>query len=745
VTKLWIMNPKFKNTSYIIDHFPFRFAYYASRGFLYYHQGNYEASLLDYSIALLLVPEDQFIISDYYYSRARCNLALGEILEAQLQLHKAMDVPSRFTNINIPEHKSKLHNSFCKDCIKQGTRHYESGNFYMAEKIFSLGFIKSPSAALCYHAALALGVQNEYDKAIEKLKVAKQIVNTDKKLLSDIKYMLQVFEDKKAQLEKQKRDQFRTASRLLHKEQTQQIAALAPPPAVSEKTKSKHRHKKPATILISTPVPIKKQSSTSEIQAVLNEETKLDEIASSLLENEDEKEIKKKEDLDELQRKKRNERKKIRRKQRRAQTAGKENPDESSDEDKDIHENLPALEISLPKPVVTSDVTQLELLDIEKLIFAFFKDRLPVDNEYLFYMVGGWAYDRVRHILCNVPLPDYYDIDLICDIPPEVLRTTFPVLKEVPEVENLFVLTIGGHKIDLVYRPYLKNLYTDAKSRDFLTIYISDKGVIQDPTGFGIINMRANKLKSVTIVSELFQRDPLTMLRAVYTCLKRNLIMTDVKHQIKKDNKLLVPTLDPANPQAPGLLHPARINITLKKNFSQKRALCNFNLLYELGVIDILFPQVITGIKNDIDWIRKQFKKSDEWPWPKLEIIYANFITTAIMTEVKNTLPVYCKNLSESIFYSSQVTLTREQFDSIQVNVEMAIITKIADEIFNQSLLFSTCYKTRDNLNRFLPAAINQWKEHWREIYMPRPPSSALPITDSNGKVIEGSANFSIR
>ena len=321
-------------------------------------------------------------------------------------------------------------------------------------------------------------------------------------------------------------------------------------------------------------------------------------------------------------------------------TPGSCNSNDSNDSEVERDEPLTSFNADISGVVIGLPVLgdKVELLDVEKLIFSLLQAarEQASTTDAKIYITGGWALHRARQHYCNINLPSYMsDIDVVTDLPYAAIEKYCPMLTRINQVNGLFKGKIGDIHIDVVWRVSLKILSRDALSRDFLPIYIDENGKILDPTGFVVAQLQEGILKSACPVSEVFKRDPLTILRAIYISSKLGLFMTDLKKQIRKDKILLVPSLEQ------DLLHPYRFNNLIRKIFSQKFALQNYDLLGDrkLGLLAILFPDINSALEENSDWMREQMKKSDNFMWPKLEIIYTNMITCAVMRAVNKLLP----------------------------------------------------------------------------------------------------------
>ena len=287
---------------------------------------------------------------------------------------------------------------------------------------------------------------------------------------------------------------------------------------------------------------------------------------------------------------------------------------------------------STPTASIRPEVSQVELNEFEKKAFSLIQDAVPEGDrsKYKIYLVGGWAYDKVREKMLGIAPCRYNDADFVTNIPAEVLAK-IKDLKAIPEVPGLFVTRLAGISIDIVSEPDLSNLLKDAKGRDFLTIYIDADGKVSDPTGFALLNLRHKCLSGVNPPADMFKEDPLIILRAIYTVTKRNLNINSVKPNILADRYLLVPRPNNLTSPLDRSYQPRRFNLRFAKLFTQQLATKNWQLLQSLGILEILFPEIYPDMLQNMAWLNDQIAKTNAVIWPRLSIIYATFIASVLM------------------------------------------------------------------------------------------------------------------
>jgi tRNA nucleotidyltransferase/poly(A) polymerase len=276
------------------------------------------------------------------------------------------------------------------------------------------------------------------------------------------------------------------------------------------------------------------------------------------------------------------------------------------------------------------EIARVVLTDFEKKVFTLLKKLVKTTpHNYKIYIVGGWAYDKVREVVLCIPPCQYNDIDLVTDIPQELLLANRAIYK-VPQVNGLFSTKLNETLIDIIHEPDLSSLTHNVKSRDFMTFYIDESGKVFDPTGIGLAKIQLKQLNSAHEIQDIFKNDPLVILRAIYLSTKRNLDLTEFKQTIMVDRQWLVPDYHETTQGSKNYLHPHRINLRIKKLFSQHHALENYMLMWELGILEVLFPFIHLKMGFYFDWVWNELTNSNLTPWPQLERIYAFFIASAL-------------------------------------------------------------------------------------------------------------------
>jgi hypothetical protein len=291
------------------------------------------------------------------------------------------------------------------------------------------------------------------------------------------------------------------------------------------------------------------------------------------------------------------------------------------------------------------------------------------DHGFKTFIVGGWAYDKVRERDQGIPPCLYNDIDLVTEIPPYILSGIF---KKVPEVKGLFCGTLQGIKIDVVYVRDLSNLLDDANKRDFMLFYIDKEGRVYDPTNHSLAYLRLGLLYGPKLPEVMFKEDPLVILRAIYEGTKRNLNYDDLKRLMVADCTALIPRTENLNGEPETIVNPRRMNLRITKLFSQHFAGVNFGIMAELGLLQVLFPNIFLGILGALDWVQPQMANAAVVSEPSLTLIYATLIAPSIIH--KNPALPYASNQNRS--------------------VRDPDILRLVDEVGNGSLLFKDAFKT---------------------------------------------------
>jgi tetratricopeptide (TPR) repeat protein len=658
---------------------PLKADLYATRGMIYESKDFIQARL-DYSIALWLADEKNKPV--YYYMRGVNFLKSGEHISAQENLNRALTLTTAENEKIRASRRKTLINNFATECLAKGNVHLGFEEYSTAETIFKLGIERNPSLDLYLKCTSAMEAQNkDYSEIIEFLTEApKKITLTGNPL--------QMFNSQLQYLRK------KLLGSKFPESKVDATGTQEPP------KKKKAPRRKLTTMM---PSSTRRRSSHNHISTLLKYEIDTSEISVDL-ENivfdgrdEEEKKISKAESE---ARKKLN--KKLREKEKRhellQQRKSKQKSICVSTDEGDTSESQSPEFSSVHSPSSTSissrelsDAMTVTFTDVEKKVFDFLKSLVPADkaSEYKIYLVGGSAYDKAREAQMGIAPCIANDIDIVTSIPPEILGN---VMSAIPEVNNLFCLKMGNAKIDIYHQPDLCRLAKDARTRDFLTLYIDPEGNILDPTGFGISSMRAGKLYCVKAPTEIFKQDPLIILRAIYTSTKRKLDLGGFKKNIATDKELLIPTLT-TNGETKSLLHPRRINLYFTKLFSQHMASENLIILKKLNLYETLFPGVHKEMMAEFEWIKSQIANTNSCTWPKVATIYAIFIASAIAQRVP-------ENAMQRL---SDKTINNK-------------IRSAATAIFNGSLLFKEAFGNVDGLLHHLRSPLIEYKNYHAEL-----------------------------
>jgi hypothetical protein len=341
------------------------------------------------------------------------------------------------------------------------------------------------------------------------------------------------------------------------------------------------------------------------------------------------------------------------------------------------------------EPSKIEESIPVKLTELENKVFALLDSLLPTrDYAYKTYIVGGWAYDKVRETDREIPPCQYNDIDLVTEIPPSILCSVF---SKIPEVKGLFCWKLDGIKIDIVHVSDLSDLLLDAKDRDFMTFYIDKTGKVYDPTKQALTNLRLGLLHSVNPPEKMFQEDPLVILRVIYVTTKRNLSYDGFKSMMTAHRMAMSPRLEDSNPEAERILHPHRMNLRIAKLFSQHFAAKNLEILLRLELLEVLIPSIYPDVFAGFDWIQEQMSITTTFPWPKLAIIYATLIATAIVH--RNPKLDYGRNDNPNIIDKD--------------------ILALATEIGTKSLLFRDAFTDPNELNNYLRRPLKMYSQYY--------------------------------
>jgi tRNA nucleotidyltransferase/poly(A) polymerase/tetratricopeptide (TPR) repeat protein len=660
--------------------------YYAQRAFFYINKGEYDKANLNYSLALLFTKE--ITTHELYLGRLVVNLTIGNLPRARYDLNNAVYL---YNDPNDRRPVLKLIEEVGKKCIAVTTLHLENGNFELAEIVSEIGLEKWQCTELIINYAIACGLQEKFETAFKILNNLRNHHSLDKIALATVERHIKYFSNAGMN--------------------------AAVPEKNFEECKSsddKYRRKrnKSRPVVFNQNPPKKASASTSHIQVLLKDSAKVKTEWDELIQEQEKKAQEDREDKERQRKTKEKMRAKTRkaklretRKNNSTHLEAQEEPLHCDEIDLDVNSLTSVTAPTKPK----DEQILLELLDCEKAVFNLFaacKLQHP-DQKFKSYIVGGWVYDRVReHLFKIAPMVKQSDIDTVTECPLDTLQAQLPTFRVVPQVRGLLQGIVFGYPVDIIHRPDLSSLSRDVRNRDFTCFYMDEEGRVTDPTGFGLIYMQQNLLRSIAPVSEVFKKDPLIILRAVCYSTKRNLKMADFRKQIKIDKSLLVPRI--GDKENDTLLHPHRFNVLIKKNFSQQLALINYDLMSELGLIEILFPHIYVYLQQERDWMRAQMQMTDCVEWPKLEIIYANMIISAVMPQVDEKLNAFVKaRLKEtSRIFEGKLFLNAEGIAAIKTQTEAKLIEYFTANIIKQSLLFSDMIK----LPLFVNKAVEQWK-----------------------------------
>jgi tRNA nucleotidyltransferase/poly(A) polymerase len=679
----------------LIKQNPAQHFYYGYRGFLYHQQSKQDLAMLDFSLAILFGPPCALV--NYYHCRASIFLANYELVYANFEESNAANsIPTQPTERNSSQIRSTLNYQFASECLDRGVNRLLAGYLIQAEKIFYLGLLFNPTALLYYHYALALGLQSKYNFALHELDNAKASLFCDLTLGQSVELLVSIFTEELNHEHHISESHRKKSERALLKESTQ-------PPIEPEK----HRKTPPQKPLTGSNFqPLKKHSiNTVLIQSLLKEQEIKNPEADEVLFQQEIIEKNNRDEAEKLKKEKNKNKKKKQKSLRKERLQHSEHKTEAAGSCSDTEVDIS--ELTLIKKLDIHNII-LTLSDLEKKVFNYFapcKNHPDYKKTNKLLMVGGSIIGKVREYLLNIAPPILNDIDTVTDIFLHILQECCPDLKPIKEVDGLLQITIDGIRIDIMHKDNLCNLSNDAMERDFFALYMDETGFIYDPTGFSIYNIQNMRLRSIDLTAFTFKTDPLRILRAIYLSIKYELSLSDVKKQIFEDKKLLVPRLTDNEGKLEKLLIPGRFNALLRRNFSQHLALKNYQLMRDLGILVILFPAICSYLETDHDWICQQLSQTDTVVRVNLNIIYANFIVSAIMNEAL----VWQQPAPQ--------TETINKFYEIR-----------ADNQLSKSLLFRSQFPKSETLHGYLSRSITSWKFFHQT--KDTPSTSLLPQTE---------------
>ncbi len=692
---------------------------YKCRARYYQHEGMILAAALDYTMAVWYSKKEECI--DYYLERYTAHLINGNPIQAQFDFFHLKKLGEETNGASQTLLTDKLSKDASLACYSAGNEYLNKNKFLVAENIFRLGIKIKPSLNMYLDCSKAMkrGGKSSED-IVEMLEHALKKAILKKSELIKFNSVYHHFLNLK-QKEIGGRDRFLInfnendfesydKPALEHDSNVNitfivlNIALLTvtvifalliykrllrtqPQPRLikAKNDTNQARNNLPKKKPLSTP---RKANTTSHIKLLLseNEMVELTTAEDSAADQKDHNKI--------LQDKKKI--KKLREKGKKLEVRNQRkcnrfyNPSVSSEsnltesylsetEDGDTRSLIPSID---------KDELRVDLNDFENKIFTLLYSSVPEDDrtKYRTYLVGGWAYDKVREKKLGIAPCTYNDADLTTEILPEILSKNF---YQIPEVPGLFFSKLDEVKIDIMYEPDLSNLLRDAKSRDFLTLYIDEQGKISDPTGFALINLLSKHLSGVNAPADMFKEDPLVMLRAIYLATKRDLKINSLRKIIKTDRHLLVPRLTNLTSREERLLQPRRFNLRFAKLFTQHLASKNLQLLKSLGILAVLFPDIYPELQTNFNWLTAQTEITSAYVWPKIAIIYANFIACAVVLRVPE---IELAHLPAKMFPSTLQTTVHN--------------------IWSNSLLFQDTFADPDNLYSFLKRPLQEWKNN---------------------------------
>jgi tRNA nucleotidyltransferase/poly(A) polymerase len=649
-------------------------SFYCIRAVLYKKQGEIEEAILNNSLAMWYSK----IELNYRHLKDRCinKLQFGDITGARLDYIVMIWLLDK--NKRSGEQES-IDTLIVNTSYDYGKMYYSENNYTLAEDLFLFGMKIKPSMKLIRICCTTMEKLNKSSFDILNL-LTSNVVKTEM-TNSEIKEFKILFTNYEIKSRRSiSSDQYLTPFPKLNTDAFS-FPALPDVEPAKEIRKKKPKKSKPAQL--ATP----RKPSTMHINTLLSEANAASKIAydEKLIDAmlEEEREQKK---LEEEQRKAAKKQKaKSKKEQRRTtrstlSTASHISDPDTSNETEDKTEIVITENVDLMPS--NQEINHVELNDFETNAFSMISDLVPEKNDYKIYLVGGWAYDKIRKTVLGIEPCLYNDMDFTTNIPPEILATKF---RAVPEVDGLFCIRLGNVSIDIVYEPDLTNLQRDAKGRDFLTYYIDPDGNVTDPTGFALRNLLNRRLSGVNPPTEMFKDDPLVILRAIYMYTKRQLNINSLRQMIKVDRQLLIPK------EGDKLLSPRRINLRFARMFSQHLASANLLELRHFGILEVLFPEMYNDLQQNFTWLAHQVSCINVDIRPRIRSIYSTFVACCVI-----------KHMPEEGLHYPPGILTHMQKST-------------ARHLWNTSLLLQDAFQMVEVLQAALCHALQDWKNYQKD------------------------------
>ena len=358
-----------------------------------------------------------------------------------------------------------------------------------------------------------------------------------------------------------------------------------------------------------------------------------------------------------------------------------------------------SLEIKAAAPRDDFVAFKFQPTEIEKFCLR----ELKLDG-HLSLLVGGCLFNK---ILNKGPVKE---IDIVTTLSPEQIKAKFPNIFQNPKDPASFVTYVQGIengrvvniKVDIRHNSALKiSKLADANTRDvrFSTLLGDEFGNGYDPTGEGLSDLKAEggpRYVPVLPAKESFRKDPLRMMRALYSAIEKGAI---VSSELLQDIRACLPDLlkevkADKFKLDPGCLHPWVLKILIHQ--PEK----SFPKMIEWGVLDILFPGMskVLSQERERNWIISELKKL-EAKANLIEHLRRN------MLEVPSSLrPFPTPNSVYSLFITSltkNVEKYRTANNSAQSVIDDSVLLRHYYQRFSKDARFLNPYsRSWNNMNR---------------------------------------------
>ena len=235
------------------------------------------------------------------------------------------------------------------------------------------------------------------------------------------------------------------------------------------------------------------------------------------------------------------------------------------------------------------------------------------------YIVGGYIEDELLSISRKK-----IDVDIVTDATPDEIKKLFASDSAQANKydTNLFNIVRENLNIDIRYSSALANkqshqpLLDDAKKRDKLPLYTTKDGKVIDITGQGLDALNRKMYTLTGSANEIFEKDPICMLRAIYCANKRDQRLDeDIWKTIPLKAHLLMEKCNPG-----------KINSWLLKLFTADNYVKNLRFLINLGLFKALFPKIADDINHRRMDAKHILSIENKFDKPNLQRIFDQFL-----------------------------------------------------------------------------------------------------------------------